>query len=893
MPPPYRDPNRLFYDPVNPVMLSSSQMQQLSPQELQAASDQLDQHLVLILQQIEENFSKCNQVVVESLLPAVEQHGENSMRIYESIKFWRPFFEAAASIRLHEPYAAEEEDSNSIAIEQQEGEEAEEAEEENRRQSSVSPDRTVSSVGDETYSSRQSIGSQVEDLEGTPKATLKGRSRYNHDQNDLSTASSSLPPEPHWSTTDNDQFASPFLSSSSKNPPLPANSAMKQQQPSGIPDHHQQLQRLRLRDLPPDSPDVPEPEFETAVFGRGGGGGTTMKGKGRDYNDLSIDSMNGGLGGERGSPSFSHLQNDSSPRGGGTAIIAKGGGDQAHSKLLEKILRKNLDSPHHRRTTTRGPESSTPGKPSTTTTTTTSRSKGVFFPPDLPREWNGIANLSQTNLKSFPSPIKKRNRQSLVSNTTIGGEQEEEGEDSFVKMMAAAAVPPTRQTSSSSTYMTSSPALPNHYQQKITQSPSKPSSSATSTSSLLTRTPVKFAARLTAQNVYESLGLNENDLNMMDSPIVSPPGSLLKTNHKPFNLYQHTIQQQQQQTQREEIMTMRGGSGSEEEEGEGESSPTTDRRSRIIHAPPPPSTTTRGGGEVSYISNSSQNQSYQPSFLGGERDRDISHTQPFDLYQFQQDQQRQNRLQRSVRKGEGEGSEGFEGVDDDDIDDILLGGKTMTFNQERRKESIIDEAGAGPALDFDLGGIVDDDDNREEGTTESSTIGTRRYEEEDELSYVDEEDDRQTGGHDQEEGGYEQHHQYVQEGEEDESFVIERGLRGGAGGGGFGNKLLDGPEDTLFGMPQGGGQQQQQQQSQRTYQELQPTEEDDEDTFTQTQEQEPSSSSSKKRNQGGRDDGRGGGFRLHGLSEMETLHGGELLSSEPFQASPLAGRWNQ
>lgn len=91
MPPPYRDPNRLFYDPVNPVMLSSLQMQQLSPQELQAASDQLDQHLVLILQQIEENFSKCNQVVVESLLPAVEQHGENSMRIYESIKVSEKF----------------------------------------------------------------------------------------------------------------------------------------------------------------------------------------------------------------------------------------------------------------------------------------------------------------------------------------------------------------------------------------------------------------------------------------------------------------------------------------------------------------------------------------------------------------------------------------------------------------------------------------------------------------------------------------------------------------------------------------------------------------------------------------------------------------------------------
>lgn len=59
---------------------------QLSPAELQAATDQLDQNLVLLLRRVEENFARCNQVVTERILPAVEVHGENSARIYESIK---------------------------------------------------------------------------------------------------------------------------------------------------------------------------------------------------------------------------------------------------------------------------------------------------------------------------------------------------------------------------------------------------------------------------------------------------------------------------------------------------------------------------------------------------------------------------------------------------------------------------------------------------------------------------------------------------------------------------------------------------------------------------------------------------------------------------------------
>lgn len=59
---------------------------------------------------------------------------------------------------------------------------------------------------------------------------------------------------------------------------------------------------------------------------------------------------------------------------------------------------------------------------------------------------------------------------------------------------------------------------------------------------------------------------------------------------------------------------------------------------------------------------------------------------------------------------------------------------------------------------------------------------------------------------------------------------------------------LDGPEDTLFGMPQRARQQ-------------------EEDSFEF-----------------------GNQFQLQGMNDMDTLHGGQLLDSEPFEKSPLAGR---
>jgi hypothetical protein len=86
---------------------------------------------------------------------------------------------------------------------------------------------------------------------------------------------------------------------------------------------------------------------------------------------------------------------------------------------------------------------------------------------------------------------------------------------------------------------------------------------------------------------------------------------------------------------------------------------------------------------------------------------------------------------------------------------------------------------------------------------------------------------------------------------EDDSYVEEAGQATNLG--------LDEPEDTLFGIPRG------QQQLRK------PNAHDDDDSFTNERQQ-------------------ARGFHMHGINDMDTLHGGQLLESEPFEASPLAGR---
>jgi hypothetical protein len=261
-----------------------------------------------------------------------------------------------------------------------------------------------------------------------------------------------------------------------------------------------------------------------------------------------------------------------------------------------------------------------------------------------------------------------------------------------------------------------------------------------------------------------------------------------------------------------------------------------------------------------------------PSFIGSNV-QDISHTQPFNLYEHAEHRQR-SPMKRSGRGGGevvGQDQEEEElGEIENDVDDILFGGKTLTFREER--QSMLPRNVGG----IDLGGIVDDAEEEDERHQEINRM-VESTDDGDELSYVDNDDGQEQG-----QPAIGEVYGYP-EADEDESFNIERGLHGGAGaagvgGGGFGNRLLDGPEDTLFGMPQTQAQSQQQHQSSRAaYQEFAEGEEED-DTFTENQE------IRHRQPIGGRGGAGAGGFRLHGLSDMETLHGGELLSSGKLPA---------
>ncbi|KAJ1333548.1 DASH complex subunit ASK1 [Microdochium nivale] len=75
---------------------SSSQSNLTLTQEL----ERLEQSITLTLQEIDHNFSKAHRIVTASILPLVEQYGENSKAVWEASKFWKQFFEASANVSL-------------------------------------------------------------------------------------------------------------------------------------------------------------------------------------------------------------------------------------------------------------------------------------------------------------------------------------------------------------------------------------------------------------------------------------------------------------------------------------------------------------------------------------------------------------------------------------------------------------------------------------------------------------------------------------------------------------------------------------------------------------------------------------------------------------------------
>lgn len=48
--------------------------------------ERLEQSITLTLQEIDHNFSKAHRIVTTSILPLVEQYGENSKAVWEASK---------------------------------------------------------------------------------------------------------------------------------------------------------------------------------------------------------------------------------------------------------------------------------------------------------------------------------------------------------------------------------------------------------------------------------------------------------------------------------------------------------------------------------------------------------------------------------------------------------------------------------------------------------------------------------------------------------------------------------------------------------------------------------------------------------------------------------------
>lgn len=70
-------------------MLTPNEISHLTPAQVQAGCDQIDQNIVRVLQKIDEDFAQCVQILTERLLPAVAVYGENSQQIWESVKVRR------------------------------------------------------------------------------------------------------------------------------------------------------------------------------------------------------------------------------------------------------------------------------------------------------------------------------------------------------------------------------------------------------------------------------------------------------------------------------------------------------------------------------------------------------------------------------------------------------------------------------------------------------------------------------------------------------------------------------------------------------------------------------------------------------------------------------------
>ncbi|CAO3615853.1 unnamed protein product [Mucor hiemalis] len=66
----------------------------LSEEEADAEIERVQQKITLALQQIDENFATCNQIVTSRIGPGIDQYGEASQQVWDFSKTWLYFFNA-------------------------------------------------------------------------------------------------------------------------------------------------------------------------------------------------------------------------------------------------------------------------------------------------------------------------------------------------------------------------------------------------------------------------------------------------------------------------------------------------------------------------------------------------------------------------------------------------------------------------------------------------------------------------------------------------------------------------------------------------------------------------------------------------------------------------------
>lgn len=336
------------------------------------------------------------------------------------MQFWKPFFEAAAKTKLNDPYTEEESIRSEGAVDVSAGE------------GSLAFDDDASTISDP---SQQGTPRAAAPVAGPSRSAASNHQQYSDDVSPFDALQADL-----------SQIGIPSTHQSNL---------------SALDQATKDVHRLRLGELPPDSPDVPVPEWETGL----------------------LSGMNGRGGFPAPSPSLSSIVYESSP-GPSSARPTSTAASKHHPALLQKILRKNLASP-------------APPTP---------RGKGkgkLLFPSEASGNWNGIADLSNTSLAAFASPIKRQ-----------GDAADESGWDDH---LAAGA---------HSRHLSSSPAPSRGEFASLIMSPAPRAGSS--------RTPAKEAAQRMSKDVYNAVD---------DSPFLSPPSVMKNWGTRNYDLINDSIQE--------------------------------------------------------------------------------------------------------------------------------------------------------------------------------------------------------------------------------------------------------------------------------------------------------------------------------------------------------------